>query len=72
MSTNIEKQLRRACKSSGRSINELAAASGLCYASTYSFMKLGKSLSLTSAARLAAELGLTLSKAKPRRRKGGA
>lgn len=64
--SDIERQLRGAAKADGRSVKALAEAAGLHYASLHGFMN-GRSLSLRSAAKLAAALGMELTS---RRRAG--
>ena len=53
-------QLRDAAKRDERSMNALAESAGLRYASVYEFVKKGRDIKLTTAAKLAAVLGLGL------------
>lgn len=57
---NIFDQLREATTHDERSLNAIAHAAGLRYASIYEFVKKGRDIKLTTAAKLATVLGLGL------------
>jgi len=68
---NIEEQLRDAARRSGLSMLQLAERSGLRYGSVHRFMARGRSLSLTSAVKLAELLQLELRPVRRRRKAKG-
>ena len=67
---DLEQQLRNEAQRSGLSVLALAKQAGLGYATTHGFLSGDRSISVSSAARLASALGLELRPLRRGKRKG--
>ena len=69
--TTIETQLRQAARRSGLSIRQLSLQARIPYAAVHGFVAQDRGMTLTTANKLAALLGLELRPTRRRAKKGG-
>ncbi len=67
----IDKQLREAARASGLSMKAISERAGIPYAAVHGFVARDRGLTLATAAKLAALLGLELRPVRPNRKAGG-